>query len=133
MILVDSSAWIAYLRDHPRSVADGVQRLLDDHLPDVHVCDPVSMELLAGARGGELARVDRLVNGLPVATLQPAVDFRAAAGMFQAARSEGETVRSLVDCLIAAVALRHGAQVVHRDRDYEVLASVTGLEQRRLD
>lgn len=132
MILLDSSAWIAYLRDRPRPVADDVQRLLDDRFHEVHLCDPVSMELLAGARGNELARVDQLVNGLPTAALQAAVDFRSAAGLFQAARTEGETIRSLVDCLIAAVAIRHGAQVVHRDRDFDVLARVSPLDQLHL-
>jgi predicted nucleic acid-binding protein len=29
-----------------------------------------------------------------------------------------------MDCLIAAVAIRTGAVLVHRDRDYEVLAAV---------
>ncbi|MCO7218217.1 PIN domain nuclease [Klenkia sp. PcliD-1-E] len=132
MILLDSSAWIAYLRDRPRPVADDVQRLLDDRFLEVHLCEPVVMELLAGARGGELARVDRIVGGLPVAGLRATLDFRAAAGLYQAARSEGATVRSLVDCLIAAVAIRHGAQVVHRDRDFDVLARVSPLDQRRL-
>jgi predicted nucleic acid-binding protein len=50
-------------------------------------------------------------------------DFHAAAAVFQATRATGTTVRSLLDCLIAVVAARHGATVVHRNRDYDVLAT----------
>jgi len=32
------------------------------------------------------------------------------------------TVRRLLDCLIAAVAVRTGATIVHRDLDFDVLA-----------
>lgn len=38
------------------------------------------------------------------------------------------TVRSLIDCQIAAMALRLDVQVVHRDRDYDVIADHCGLQ-----
>jgi hypothetical protein len=41
-------------------------------------------------------------------------------------------VRSGVDCLIAACAIRHGLTVLHRDRDYPVLAKVSPLLERTL-
>jgi hypothetical protein len=37
-----------------------------------------------------------------------------------------------VDCLIAASALRHDLTIVHVDRDYEELARVSALRQRRV-
>ena len=36
---------------------------------------------------------------------------------------------SIIDCLIAAIALRHDVTLVHKDRDFEVLARVTPLRQ----
>jgi len=51
-------------------------------------------------------------------------------GLYRAARRQGLTVRSSVDCLIAACALRNGLTVLHRDRDYPLLAKVSGLQQR---
>jgi predicted nucleic acid-binding protein len=42
---------------------------------------------------------------------------------YRAVRANGGTVRKLLDCLIAAVALRTGATVVHRDRGFDVLAA----------
>jgi predicted nucleic acid-binding protein len=40
------------------------------------------------------------------------------------------TVRSSVDCLIAAMALRRGITVLHRDRDYSNLAKVSALKEQ---
>ena len=42
------------------------------------------------------------------------------------------TVRSGVDCLIAACAIRHGLEVLHCDRDYDALARVSALQARRI-
>jgi predicted nucleic acid-binding protein len=36
----------------------------------------------------------------------------------------GKLVRSLMDCVIAAVAVRTAAVLVHQDRDFDVLASI---------
>jgi predicted nucleic acid-binding protein len=58
--------------------------------------------------------------------------FEEAAGLYRAARRAGLTIRSGVDCLIAACAIRHGLTVLHHDRDFDVLARVSPLESRRL-
>ena len=47
MILVDTSAWIEFLRDTGSEVCEAVDRLID---ADLAICDAVSMEVLAGAR-----------------------------------------------------------------------------------
>jgi hypothetical protein len=39
----------------------------------------------------------------------------------------GSTPRSLVDCLIAAVAIRENAGILHQDRDYDMIAAHTPL------
>jgi predicted nucleic acid-binding protein len=40
------------------------------------------------------------------------------------------TVRSSADCLIAACAIRHDLEVLHRDRDYAALAGISSLRHR---
>lgn len=37
-------------------------------------------------------------------------------------------MRSTIDCLVAASALRNGLTVVHCDRDFDLIARVTGLQ-----
>jgi predicted nucleic acid-binding protein len=79
-----------------------------------------------------LARLERLTNGLPSLTVDQALDFRAAAAIYRGCRHAGRTVRNLTDCLIAAVAVRHGARLIHKDVDYEAIASVTSLDAESL-
>lgn len=50
------------------------------------------------------------------------LDFRDAAAICRATARTGETVRRLIDCLIAAVAVRAGAVLLHKDGDFDVIA-----------
>ena len=54
----------------------------------------------------------------------PRVDVEDAAAIYRLCRRAGRTVRSPNDCLIAAIALEHGALLVHNDRDFVALAQV---------
>lgn len=132
MILVDSSCWIDYLRAADTAARFEVRRLLHTTPDSVQLADPISMELLAGARGHELTTVERLVNGLPSLACDSAEDFRTAAGLHRAVRENGETVRKLLDCLIAAIALRNDVELVHKDADFEAIARVAPLRSRSL-
>ncbi len=60
---------------------------------------------------------------LPV---QP-TDYDDAAALYRRCRRQGETVRRMMDCLIASVAIRAGATILHNDADFEVLARHTEL------
>ena len=52
--------------------------------------------------------------------------------LYRAGRRSGLTIRSSVDCLIAACALRHGLTVLHHDRDFELLRQVAPLDARNV-
>ena len=53
--------------------------------------------------------------------------FLEAAELYRSAQGRRLTVRSSADCLIAACALRHDMAVLHRDRDYGLLAEGSPL------
>jgi len=128
MILVDTSAWIEYLRATGSPAAVEVRRLLADEASEVAMCEPIAMEILSGAvDDSRYAKLEQLVNGLPSLNVDNAIDFRAAAGIYRAARRAGQTIGSLNDCLIGAVAIRHDARMVHRDADFDVIARMTTL------
>ena len=128
MILVDTSAWIEYFRATGSTAAARVRHLLSDELDQIALCEPVAMEILAGATDeSTLVKLERLINGLPSLRVEDVVDFRAAADIYRAARRSGHTIRSIIDCLIAAIAIRSGAELVHRDADFEVIARMTDL------
>ena len=133
MILIDTSAWIEFFRATGSPAAAEVRRLLTDQPKRVMMCEPIAMEILSGALDDQkYATLEQLVNGLPSLPIDDAVDFRTAAAIYRSARRGGRTIRSINDCLIAAVAMRHGAEVIHQDADYDVIAAITTLESRSL-
>lgn len=127
MTLVDTSAWVEYLRATGSTTHRAVRRILDRDEP-AHTTDVVVMEVLAGARDDEhLDRLRRLLARCEHVPVEGLDDFEAAAELYRLCRSAGETVRALTDCLIAVVALRASLPVLHADRDFDVLARHTGL------
>jgi predicted nucleic acid-binding protein len=124
VIIVDTSAWIEFLRDTGSTACTAVERLLDD---DLAICDPISMEVLAGARSE--AHLAQLRGLLARATLLPttSADYDVAAALYRRCRVQGATVRRMVDCLIAAVAIAADAEVLHADSDFTELAAHTPL------
>ena len=129
MVLVDTSVWIEVFRKPARVKLEAAV-----DFDDVVTCLPVIQEVLQGfddERAFVLAR--EAMHALPVVEsplARPVFDH--AADLYRAARRAGLTVRSGVDCLIAACALRHGLEVLHCDRDYDVLARVSALRSRRI-
>jgi predicted nucleic acid-binding protein len=125
VILIDTSAWVEFLRDTGSAVCAQVDALLD---ADIATCHPVRMELLAGARDEQHLRDLRglLARGSLLQT-EPA-DYEEAAALYRACRGGGETVRKLMDCLISATAIRISTPVLHADNDFEVLARHTPLQ-----
>jgi predicted nucleic acid-binding protein len=124
LILVDSSAWIEFLRNTGSTVSDTVHELLAE---EIAVCDAVRMEVLAGARDeSHLLSLRRLLaRAVTIPTVT--TDYDDAAALYRRCRRRGETVRKLVDCLIAATAIRACATVLHNDADFDTLARHTEL------
>jgi len=124
VILIDTSAWIEFLRDTGSPVCTAVDDLLAD---DIAICDAVSMEVLAGARDERhLTDLRRLLARATLVSIT-AVDYDEAAALYRRCRRQGETVRRLIDCLIAATAIRAGAPILHADADFAALARHTEL------
>ena len=129
MILIDTSAWIEYFRATGSAAAVEVRRLLATEEDQLVMCEPVAMEILSGAFDDDThLKLERLVTGLPTLKVDDAVDFRSAAAIYRAARRRGQTIRSINDCLIAAASIRHGATIIHRDADFDLIAGITGLQ-----
>jgi hypothetical protein len=127
--LVDTSTWIEVFRK-TRPLE------LTKHVPfdDVVTCLPVIQEVLQGFRD---ERADRLARdamfALPIVESPLRIEIvEEAAQLYRVARRNGLTVRSSADCLIAACALRHDLEVLHRDRDFPKIAAVSALRQRAL-
>jgi predicted nucleic acid-binding protein len=127
VIVVDTSVWIDVLNgvDTPRALQ--AVALLEGGEP-VALTDVVMTEVLQGLRSTREARlVERHLRAFPVLRLQELEDFVLAAELYRTARSKGMTIRSTIDCLIAATCVRTGAPILHADADFDRLASCTPL------
>ena len=130
MLLVDTSAWIEVFRKPA-----GLDLASVGGLDQVVTCLPVVQEVLQGFRDEAAWRIARdAMLALPcVESPLPQARFEEAAALYRAARRAGFTVRSGVDCLIAACAIRHGLTVLHADRDFPALAKVSPLQERNVN
>ena len=122
LVLVDSSVWIEFL--------NGRIRFSEDDLPHLATCGPVLQEVLQGLKS--VPASERLREALlafptlgdPVAL----ATFEHAARIYRAGRIKGYSIRSGVDCLIAAIAIENRVPVWHRDRDFDRIAKFSALE-----
>lgn len=124
MILIDTSAWVEFLRDTDSAVCNEVDRLLRSSIAST---DPIVMEVLAGARDDRHLRDLRGLLGRASRLPCQSSDCDTAALLYRACRQHGETVRKLVTCLIAAVAIRTDTPILHADADFDALARHTAL------
>lgn len=136
IVLVDTSAWIEYDR---ATGSDGhlrVRGLIEaenrsGHRPLVAVTDPVIAEVAMGARtDNEEVALRRLLARFQLLPFDASRDFDGAVRIYRTCRREGVTPGGLVDCMIAAVAMRHGAALLAQDADLNRIAEVMDL---RLD
>jgi predicted nucleic acid-binding protein len=122
MILVDSSAWIEFLRatGSPAHLRLRSELEQDGALAST---DVIVMEILAGARDDEdRDRLRRLLYSAEFLAVDGPADYEQAAELYRACRAGGETPRTLSDCLIATVAIRNGVALLCEDADFAAIA-----------
>jgi predicted nucleic acid-binding protein len=123
VLLVDTSVWIELFRRPPTIGPDSFP------LDDAVTCLPIVQEVLQGFRDEHAFRIARdAMFALPIveSPMERSV-FEEAVQLYRTARRRGLTVRSSVDCLIAACAIRHSLTVLHTDRDYTSLSRISPL------
>ncbi len=125
MSLIDTSAWIEYLRQTGSRTNFEVRRMLNN---DAQICDVIRMEILAGARDQQhVTQLEKLLARATTIKTEP-VDYDNAAAIYRACRKLGVTIRAQIDCLIAAIAIRTSTKLIHHDSDFDAIAQVTKLK-----
>lgn len=128
MILADTSAWIEYDRATGSAVDKRLTELIATDGP-IAVTEPVIMEVLAGARDDRReSDLRELLMRFELLRFEGVADFDGAVRVYRRCRATGVTPRGMVDCMIAAVALRHGATVLSHDSDFDRVSKVIGIE-----
>jgi predicted nucleic acid-binding protein len=127
LVLVDTSIWIDLLSKKPTC------KLTETNLERVAICSPILQEILQGISNDSIRyEMKERLLGLPSLsdTLLPD-DYIAASELYVLGRKKGYTVRSSIDCLIAALAIKFNVPVWHQDRDFENIAMFTSLRTIR--
>lgn len=126
VLLADTSAWIEFLKGTGSAEAGRMRTAIAER--EVVVIDPILLEVMAGARHDDVTRTQRLLEAQQLEPLAPRLDWLDGATIYRELRQRGVTVRSPVDALIAAIAIRLDVPVLHRDRDFEAIAGHTPLK-----
>ena len=128
MILADTSAWVEFDRATGSTVDLRLTSLIETDGP-LAVTEPVVMEVLAGARNDHHeAELRRLLSRFELLTFLATADFESAARIYRRCRAAGITPRGMIDCMISAVAWRHGATLLAADIDLTRVAGVIGID-----
>jgi predicted nucleic acid-binding protein len=126
MVIVDTSVWIDFLRGIDSGPVVKLEQLLAGEV-DIFTTGLIVQEVLSGIRNKRERERVRTDFGRFI-LLMPTLDAHvAAAGIFDGCRKKGYTVRSVVDCLVAALALEYDLEILENDRDYRHIAQVFPL------
>ena len=128
--LVDTSIWVNLFRGD-ESLRSRINEATTKGIKII-TCEVILMELLAGARPNEDARIFELLNRLPSLPFNPNTDFRAAGFMYRELTQNGVTIRNSVDCIIAVAAMSsEDIVLIHNDLDFVNMSRVNGIRHER--
>lgn len=130
-VLVDSSVWADFFNGYESPEADALAKLIDGE-EDVCTCGLIVSEVFQGLKRTKgRSEVESLFRELLF--LEPTgvdVYFRAAE-IYRTLRKRGVTVRSTIDCIIAALADENRCYLLAKDRDLRLVVD-SGLLETRL-
>jgi predicted nucleic acid-binding protein len=129
VILVDSSVWIDFFKGTDSPATLQLTRLLSGNDASVVAADLVIFEVLRGFRHGtDLLAAQRFLSALPQIELGGLDNALLAAEHYRALRSQGYTIRSPIDVLLASYCITHQYTLLHRDADFDIMETLRGLK-----
>lgn len=128
MIVVDSSVWIDFFAARVTEQTDKLKRL--ESPANIVVGDIILLEVLRGARDDAQARrYEREFRSFKIRSFLDPELAVAGASIYRSLRAKGLTVRKAPDLIIATYCIENNLPLLHRDRDFSVLAEHVGLKE----
>lgn len=117
-MLVDTSVWIDYFNANSGWQVERLKKAIADN-ETIYLPGIVLTEILLGMSNNEDAEhISNLLSTFAQPNELRLKDYKQAAYIYRTCRSKGKTIRSTVDCLIAALCLRDGYALLSKDRDF---------------
>ncbi len=126
MIVVDSSVWIAHLRDNATPEVRKLRAL--DQPDQILIGDLILLEVLQGALDERLANlIERQLRQFEIASMLSAALAPRVARNYQFLRDRGVTPRKTIDMIIGTFCIEGDHQLLHADRDFDPMVEHLGL------
>jgi predicted nucleic acid-binding protein len=116
-VVVDTSIWIDFFKNVDTPKVDRFDELIKARA-DICICGFILQEVLQGTRTDHQYQSIKAHFGNLIYLDHSRGTFERAASMYRDLRRTGNTIRSPIDCLIAALAIEFDAYILERDRDY---------------
>ena len=127
-MLVDISVWIDFFNGHESAEATHLARAIQD-AERIVITGVVLTEILLGLKNdAEAKRILNLLEAFDYSAEPVRDDYIKASRIYRLCRSQGITIRSTIDCLIAQLCLRDNLPLLSKDRDFTAIASCVPLQ-----
>ncbi len=127
-ILVDTSVWIDALNGKKNLLTQMLNKFIRDDFSIV-LCPIIIQEILQGIRDDKSYKeVKENLSGFEVLKADPVEAAFGAAKLHREIRKKGITIRKSNDCLIAFYAIHHKVILLHKDKDFDLIAKYSSLK-----
>lgn len=126
MILVDTSVFIDFFNGKNSKLSELLIKSIETS-EDICTCGLIMTEILQGIRSDkEYDRIRNILSGLLYLPITKNI-FIHASSIYRDIRKHGKTIRSPIDCIIAAICIEHEIELLHNDKDFDNIAQYTSL------
>ena len=120
-LLFDTSVWIDFFKGIKSEQTNLLAHYLENDFP-VFICPVILQEVLQGiGNEKDYYRIKSSFLALTMLNENPVEAAIGAADIYRKLRKKGLTIRKSNDCLIAWYGIKNSLEIVHKDRDFDVI------------
>lgn len=120
-IIVDTSVWIEFFKGSKSEPVETLSNYIESNDP-VYLCPTIIQEILQGIVSDKrFLQVKEYLLAFNILIDDPIMMSVEAAQLYRSLRKKGITIRKSNDCLIAQYAIKHSLDVLHLDRDFDMI------------
>jgi len=123
-VLVDTSVWIDFFNEKTMSPKSAILQKLIENNDVIYICPTIYQEILQGIRDDNTFEdIKNILQDFNMLKFNIMEVTNTAIEIYRKLRKSGITIRKSNDCLIAAYAILGDLYLLHKDRDFEEIAS----------